>query len=378
MIGRPSTGEDSPLVRFRLPRWLAILSGITGTILGFATNLYSENFRKAISESGHVVNSTTVSILVTTIVASASTAIIYRWLSRRRILQQTVLPGEIKIDSKALRSVSNEQDAVVGRSLRYLETKRESNELIVFLHGLGLDANDFRPYMVESKLHCIALTLFGFNASERDDPYYKPISLESHVQLVSYALELIHGLYPHKRITLVGFSFGADVILFLSQFTPGTASRLRIHRAVLLDPNVNHTTTTISSRIAVVDRDRPLTELVKILESASNVTEFRNLCQYLYKITAKSFGQIQRHAQEVIDMWPGEEYQRFLDYLSKLASTVGGVHLVLSFSYENHFNAIVRGAALRGLDTNDMECSQNDHFELIGPQFLKEKLEGVL
>ena len=55
----------------------------------------------------------------------------------------------------------------------------------MFVHGLGLDANDFRPYMAESRFHCIALTLYGFNTEEKDDPHYRPISLQSHVQLLA-------------------------------------------------------------------------------------------------------------------------------------------------------------------------------------------------
>jgi pimeloyl-ACP methyl ester carboxylesterase len=171
----------------------------------------------------------------------------------------------------------DEQDLVVGRTLHYLEAKRDSSELVIFLHGLGLDANDFRPYMAESRHHCIALTLYGFNAEERDDDHYKPISLQTHVQLLGYALERLHRIHPRKRMALVGFSFGADVMLFLPQFAGDATRRLQLNKAVLLDPNVNHSTTTISARIAMVDRDRPLAELIGILQSTDDIGEFRDL-----------------------------------------------------------------------------------------------------
>jgi alpha-beta hydrolase superfamily lysophospholipase len=120
--------------------------------------------------------------------------------------------------------------------------------------------------MTESRFHCLALTLYGFNAEEKDDQHYRPISLQSHVQLLGYALGKIAAQYPHKRITLVGFSFGADLVFFLMQFAEKALRSLKVHSAILLDPNINLSTTTISSRIADIDEDQPLTELVKILE----------------------------------------------------------------------------------------------------------------
>lgn len=164
---------------------------------------------------------------------------------------------------------------------------------------------------------------------------------------------------------------------FLRQFAAKAARDLNIRKAILLDPNVNESTTTISSRVAVVDKDQP-TELVKILDSAGNVTEFRNLCEYLYKITSKDFAQIQRHAKEVITLCEGTSYDRFLDRMGQLSSITEGIHVVLSFDYEQHFNAIARGAVARGMDARSLECSRCGHFELIGTSFLKETLEGVL
>lgn len=202
--------------------------------------------------------------------------------------------------------------------------------------------------------------------------------MQSHVQLLGYALRKIAAQYPKKRITLVGFSFGADMIFFLMQFAEKELRDLKIHRAILLDPNINLSTTTISSRIADVDRDQPLTELVKLLESANSTSEFRNLCEYIYKITSKNFAQIQQHAKEVIGLLDASAYDRFLDRMGQLMSATEAVHVVMSFDYEQHFNSIARGAATRGIDIQSLECSRLSHFELIGPNFLKERLEGVL
>jgi pimeloyl-ACP methyl ester carboxylesterase len=364
--------------RLQIPRWLGLVAGLAGTLLGIAASLYSVEFRTAITTAGRRFTSPAISIVVATIVASATTTLVFRWLVRRSQRRARIIAGEIIIGSDALNSVKDDQDLVVGRSLHYIEAKRDSTELVIFLHGLGLDANDFRPYIAESRFHCIALTLYGFNSDEKDDRHYRPISLQTHVQLLGYALQNIRQLYPTKRLALVGFSFGADMLLFLPQFAAEASRSIKASRAVLLDPNVNQTTTTISSRIAIVEKDRPLKELVAILESAGNVTDFRNLCEYLYKITAKNFAQIQRHAIEVIGLWPGEAYDNFLDRLGQTTNIVDDIRLVLSFDYERHFNAIARGATNRGLDQKNLECSQWGHFDLISSHFLKDLLEGVL
>ena len=368
---------QGPASGLHMPRWLAVVSSVLGTILGLATNLYSAQFRNAITSSGRHLSSA-ISVLLVAIVTSVTTAVIYRWLVRRSQRNARIVSGEIRIQSDILGSVSDEQDSVVGRSLRYLEVKRDSPELVVFLHGLGLDANDFRPYMAESKFHCIALTLFGFNEGERDDDRYRPISLDTHLGLLGYALKKFRAAYPGKRISLVGFSFGADMIFLLAHNAQGAVRSLEIATALLLDPNVNRTTTTISSRIAMVDERRPLGELVKILESAGDIAEFRNLCEYLYKITSKNFGQIQRHAKDMLEIWRGESYELFLDCMGQLAGVSEEVHVVLSFDYEVHFNALARGAAGRGLDPSSLECSKFGHFDLISARFLKDRLEGVL
>ncbi|MGH7928525.1 MAG: alpha/beta fold hydrolase, partial [Candidatus Binatia bacterium] len=298
--------------RFSVPGWLAVLSGVLGSALGIATNLYSAEFRDALEQSTSEFNPAVMSIIVAAIVSSTATTIIYRTISRRRQLS-AITPGEIKIHSDAVSDGMREEDAVVGRTLKFLEAKRSSDDLLVFLHGLGLDANDFRPYMAESKFHCIALTMYGFNTEESNDQDYHPISLESHISVVTYGLEKLRQRNPRKRLSLVGFSFGADMVLFLAMLASPRARELPIAKVVLLDPNLNCETLTVSREVAKVDLDRPLAQLDRILESVSTISDFRDYCEYLYKITGKSFVQVRRYAGDVVNMWTSPLYNDFLD-----------------------------------------------------------------
>ncbi|MGK5554320.1 alpha/beta fold hydrolase [Actinomadura kijaniata] len=350
---------------------------MAGTVLGLATNLYSAEFRQALTTSGRWLSSTVLSALLVAAVSSASAIVLYRLLVRRRVIHE-LRAGEFTIGADALQYIDDEHDSVVGRSLHYLEVERDSPELVVFLHGLGLDADDFQPYMVESKFHCIALTMFGFNAEEREDPHYRPIGLKSHLQLLSYALKKIRSANPRKNITVVGFSFGADMLLFLRRHAEDLVGGLDIKRAILLDPNVNHSTTTISSKVAAVTATDPLGELVNILHSAQNVNDLGYLCAYLRKITSKNFDQVRRHACDVVDAWRGDGYEQFLDRVGQLTSIVADVHIILSFSYEQQFNGMARAAQDRGLDISNLDCSRSGHFDLISPRFLRDRLEGLL
>jgi pimeloyl-ACP methyl ester carboxylesterase len=371
-IMRPD--EPAPGHR-RLRRWMTAAS-LGGSAFGLLASLYSAELRRVLEASGRGFVTTGLPIAVTAVVASVSTLLIYELLFRRGRTAD-VTPGEIAIRADALKGIVSDQDAVVGRSLRYLETRRNTSDLVVFLPGLGLDANDFRPYLSESKFHCVALTLYGFNSAERDDEHYQPISLESHVQLVAYALQRLQTAHPRKRITVVGFSFGADMILFLQEFAPEVLSDLNLRKAVLLDPNVNRTTTVVSSRIAGVEGDSSVRELVAILRSAKDRSELRYRCGYLAKITSKNFPQVRRCAWEVSRRYQHDSYDPFLDAVGQLVGVTEAVQVVLSFNHEAIFNAVAHAAAARGLDLNHLECSRTDHFELLSPGFLKDRLERI-
>lgn len=368
---------EEPAPGARRLRWWMTAASLGGSLLGLIASLYSAELRRVLEASGRGFVNTGLPIAVTAVVASVSGVLIYELLFRRGRTAE-VTPGEIAIRADALEGIVSDQDSVVGRSLRYLEARRRTTDLVVFLPGLGLDAHDFRPYLAESRFHCVALTLYGFNPGERDDEHYQPISLQSHVQLVAYALRRLKTAYPHKRITVVGFSFGADMLLFLQEYAPEVLWRLRLRAAVLLDPNINHTTTVFSSRIAGVSEHGTPRDLVAILRSAKDRTELRYLSAYLAKITSKNFPQVRRYASEVAARYQHDSYDPFLDAVGQLATVTEAVQVVLSYNHEAVFNAVAHAAAARGLDLNYLVCSRTDHFELLSPSFLADRLAGVL
>src|SRR5690606_23940582 len=194
--------------------------------------------------------------------------------------------------------------------------------------------------MAECRLHSVAFTQYGFNREERDHPDYRPISLAAHVHLLGYALRVLHRRYPRKRISLVGFSSGADLLLMLAEREPETLSLLRPRWALLLDPNVNHTTTTFSSAIAGTSGDREVRELVSILRGARNQSEFVYLAEYVSKIASKDFAHVRGLAKEIVQRYRTEDYRPFLASLSRLNNLVSTTTVVLSRDHEKVYSTL--------------------------------------
>src|SRR5580704_13979961 len=82
-----------------LPAWLGPVAGFAGTLLGILASLYSSDFRTALSTAGRRFTAPAISVLVAAVVASATTAIVFRWLIRRSQRRAEILPGEITIKS---------------------------------------------------------------------------------------------------------------------------------------------------------------------------------------------------------------------------------------------------------------------------------------
>jgi predicted alpha/beta-fold hydrolase len=371
----PPPGEDQRRARQRI----ALLLGATSSIGGFFLNLYADWVR---SEFELVARSSvTVQLFLLVFVMAASSGLTFlvsrQFIRKGRSVQ--IVQDELLIQANAVIHSVPDDEAVAGRSLKYLERHMPTTDLVLFIHGLGLDADDFRPYMAESEYHTAALTLFGFNSTERNDERYRPVGLNTHLELVNYFINELHTRYPKKRITLAGFSFGADLLMFLAErLVRESNRRYRPHAILLLDPNVNRSTMNISTAISMMDTEHPLNELRRVVNSASNLVEFQNLCEYLYKITHKDLIQIKRHATDVLSRWPASSYETFIDRVCDIVDVTRKVELIFSFHYEQPFNAALRAARARGLATTLFDSTRYDHFELIAVEFLRKKISELL
>ncbi|NUT35210.1 MAG: alpha/beta fold hydrolase [Hamadaea sp.] len=246
--------------------------------------------------------------------------------------------------------------------LRTLErTDVESDTMVILLHGLGLDADDYLPYLRESHQRCIAVTLYGFDREASHD--LAPATFEQHAEYLSALIADLQREYPALRFVLVGFSLGADMIIRLADYWAEQACESpHITEAVLLDPNINHTTMTISRVLADANPSNPLPVLKRIAALPGSMASFRAIINYLGKILNKDICHLDRLSTYAVNYWQPDGYEPFRDRLAKVKHFVGEVRVLMSDDYQSHMDA------LRGFQDDKLtfEIVQgSDHFNLI-------------
>jgi pimeloyl-ACP methyl ester carboxylesterase len=353
---------------------------LVGSVAAFFVDLYTDQVRILVESAWLRISIRSLAIIAVVMASCAATWLLRDQMWRRRRARESVVSRSFDISVDDFDDDLPQDVTVIGRQLRYIERATNSSTLVVFLHGLGLDANDFRRFMALTDAHTVALTLFGFNADEARDDRYRPIGLKPHTDLISGALNNLQRQYPNKDLVLVGFSLGADLMLRLGELWSHHRSRApKIRAAVLLDPNVNSSTMNISSAIAKMDTTNPLGELKRIMMQTSTPAEFHNICEYLHKITSKDLEQIKRHAGDFVEYWredPAGVYRAFLQRLGVLSTLTNSVRVVFSSHYEAQFNGLVAASRATGTRAT-LQVTPLDHFDLIGDERLKMEINAV-
>ncbi|MER6630238.1 alpha/beta fold hydrolase [Streptomyces sp. NPDC000987] len=264
------------------------------------------------------------------------------------------------------------------KQLTYLERLADTRTVVVFFHGLGLDATDYQGYLQSRDIHGVAVNLAGYAPGGRD--HLPPVPVQRHVEMVAALVERIGDEYPDKRIVLVGFSLGADLVLQLAEhWTAGPRRRPRVSGALLLDPNVNRSTMTISRLFAAADRSDPLPALKKLIGLAPDLDGFRALCAYANRIAAKDFGQVHQLADDMIHYWDAAGYDQFGMRVSRVAEIADTVNIVLSADYEEHL-AEMKAAVRRRTSAAagvSFSITEMDHFDLIEQGVLSRELKSI-
>ncbi|MEU0480049.1 alpha/beta fold hydrolase [Streptosporangium sp. NPDC006013] len=249
--------------------------------------------------------------------------------------------------------------------------------MTVFLHGLGLDSNDYSDYLAEQKdEHGLAITLPGFSRTEKNSA--PPIPLSTHVEVVSDFITEVAEKNPQKDLVLVGFSLGADMILLLAEHWKNCGSRApRLAGALLLDPNVNQSTMSISKLFARSDPANPLPAFKELINLAQDRDLFQALCVYLAKIARKDFFQLWQLSRDMIEYWKPDGYSQIGERLATVAEIFQNVRVVLSAAYETHLPAVQESALRHNAPTVSFRLTKLDHFDLISSQVLSSELQLI-
>jgi predicted alpha/beta-fold hydrolase len=280
-------------------------------------------------------------------------------------------------DVFAYTKVDDNEVNVIGENIQYLDNGVKSDILLIFLHGLGLDANDFRHYMEVSKYRCLAPTLYGFN---RNENILISLSIDAHTAiLTSFINSNIEKITP-KTVILVGFSIGADMVQYIVKANQKLAKK--IDGMLLLDGNINHSTCTISNRFALINpkNHNNVVEIVRsISEGTENLSEWLQVHQYLVKVFSKFKNRtpiLARFAKETSERFDSNATNGLDYFISNFQATTDKVRNVqYIFSGEsNNKKALNDFKALILSDINIASAYSDDsikiennmkHFDLI-------------
>ncbi|HEX5030295.1 MAG TPA: protein kinase [Candidatus Eisenbacteria bacterium] len=109
-----------------------------------------------------------------------------------------------------VRLLSTRSPRLIGYPMTYLDNQRESETLVICLHGIGGDHRRFESVLRPLPYRGIAVTLAGFAPG---DSFRPVLPFDDHAQLLRLMLAELVREYRPTRTVLVGYSAGADQFL---------------------------------------------------------------------------------------------------------------------------------------------------------------------
>jgi serine/threonine protein kinase len=278
---------------------------------------------------------------------------------------------------------------IIGDHLRYVDNQVDSNVLVFFLHGLGLDHRDFEPILKRLAYRGLSPTLYGCEPERRGRV---SLSLADHVVILrEWLREIAERLQP-ETIVMVGFSLGADMGFELllgptDQLTP------RVDGFLSLECNLSIDTCLCSRVLAALAADRPevsVAELKRLGDLASSLDDWLNMQDYLVKVLRKfqgDIGVLQRAAADIVRPFsenPG--FEVFARWFKGARERVAALRLVISndssyqaalarLKLENLDNGILGGEFPEGMI---MVSGSADHFGLMAAERVLRQVDELV
>jgi pimeloyl-ACP methyl ester carboxylesterase len=191
---------------------------------------------------------------------------------------------------------------VIGDRLHYVDNQVESDIVVVFLHGLGLDHRDFGPILERLPYRGLSPTLYGCEPERRTRI---SLSLTDHVVILREWLKVVVERFHARTVAMVGFSLGADIGLELLMGPPDDSAPA-IDAFLALECNLSLETCFVSRVLAGLTPDRPdalVAELKQFGDASASLDEWINIHEYLVKVLRKfqgDTGLLQRVAADIV------------------------------------------------------------------------------
>jgi pimeloyl-ACP methyl ester carboxylesterase len=175
----------------------------------------------------------------------------------------TLTEREFVLTATHVRQLAERNPRLVGYPVTYVDNQVQSENVVVFLHGLGADGGQFESFLTASPHRAIAVTLVGFGKQEKRRP---TLGIDDHSRVLRMLLREITGECRPKRTLLVGHSAGADQLLRMMHEEDGAG--VPVDGLIALGPNVSLDTCFATRLYARIDAANPNGTLA-ILKSLS-------------------------------------------------------------------------------------------------------------
>jgi serine/threonine protein kinase len=218
---------------------------------------------------------------------------------------------EMVITTEHVRRLSMQIPRMVGDSITYIDNERDSDVLVVYLHGLGGDQSEFEEALRQTPFRAVALSLYGFGPKARMRP---PLPYADHNLLVTFLIEeVVQRLRPRTRV-LVGHSSGADQMLRIVVSEEG--NRIRPDGLILLGPETKPGSGFVSGPFSRMTDDPA--DILEAIRAVSTVAEDLDGWLTLHDYLVRAFGKfgmeikgLRKFAQDVIAAYNEDEFFEF-------------------------------------------------------------------
>jgi serine/threonine protein kinase len=272
---------------------------------------------------------------------------------------------EFVLTAAHVRQLSNKNPRLVGYPLTYVDNRVESDDLVVFLHGVGADGGRFEHVVNTARHRAVAVTLVGFGRREG----YRPVlSIDDHSRVLRILLrELIAEARPRRTI-LVGHSAGADQLLRMIHDDDGAGSGVEVSALLALGPNVSIETCFATRLYAKIDPANPsgtlsiLKTLAKDIDTLETWLVVQNYFSQTFMRLGMNLEPLRRYAADLVAPFeqPGDP---LADWYRSATRRIPQVRLVFS----NEESVAAEALLGRHLESNVLGDSFTEESFVIEP-----------
>lgn len=282
---------------------------------------------------------------------------------------------------------------MIGETVSYLDNQVESDLLVCFIHGTGLDQTQSERFLRELPYRAIAPTLFGFEPVRRRRI---PLALDDHMAILRALLADAQASTSARRCVLVGLSSGGDIALRMLAKPPGDVAP-PVHAVLSLGCNLSLDTcwgTRLLARMGAETSDGILHDLQRLGGSIRSLNEWINVHAYFVE-TIRKFGgdvsAVRQFANDIVQPFVNAAsltaaQSPFVEWYGAVSERVPHVRCVfeddpvcdevLSSIRLAHLDAGVLGPLHRS--DNILVESDATHFDLFRPPVVYRHLDALV